>query len=207
MTNNALTTPSGVPETPFLLPAPLVAFDGCLALTRDAIAADAAVENWYGDPALTLFGDGAANALAMVDNACETFHRAGYGDAELNEAVWLLMLLFEDDGRDLDLLEQRTWHVRHDALTCASSGLPYCQFKAARLWAAADLLEQLIDLARADAGPTSCSMDDLNEIGVRRPDADIDRVDGFTAAASADDPARRHSARPDTDPETDFEQA
>lgn len=202
MASNSHTTPFGVPGTPnFPLPPSLVAFNRCLALAHDAIAANDAVEVWGGDPALALFEADAAHAWAMADAAFEGFRFGNHGDYELDEAAWLLTVLFGDNGRSLNLLEKRNWDVRHDAQTCASSNLPNCAIKAQSLWAAADLLEQMIDMARMDSGPTCNDPDDLIGLGLFWLEPDIDLADVFSVPS--------HTGGPDgaPDPEPDFEPA
>lgn len=158
----------------------MTAFDTCLALVHRSIAANADVAGWAGDPALSSFSVEAADAEARADMALEAFQwQPGY-DHDLCRAAWLLLLLFADDGRDLEMLAARSETLRYNAMICASLPLPGNSYKSGRMLVAADLLDHLIALARDDMGTSEMHADGLPSVGVRPVRTDIDWIDTFS---------------------------
>lgn len=193
MTDFMPTTPLSVFKTPIpafdavvgaFIPADLVAsmtaFDTCLALVSRSIAANADVAGWAGDPALSALSVEAADAEACADMALEAFHWQPKSDPDLCNAAWLFLLLFADDGRDLEMLAARSETLRYNAMICASWPLPGNSYKSGRMVVAADLLDHLIALARDDMGSSVMHVDGLRSIGIRPVRADIDRIDTFS---------------------------
>ena len=187
------TTPMSVFKTPiplfdavagaFIPPdllASMMAFDTCLALVHRSIAADADVAGWTGDPALSSFSAEAADAEACADMALEAFCWQPESDLDLCDAAWLLLLLFADDGRDLEMLEARSKTLRYNAIICASLPLPGNSYKSGRMVVAADLLDHLIALARDDMGTSEMHADGLPSVGVRPVRTDVDWIDTFS---------------------------
>ncbi|MBS1301993.1 hypothetical protein [Loktanella sp. SALINAS62] len=158
MDNSFPTTPGGVSQTPCVsvdLPAAIVAglraFDRCMALTRAAVAADACADAANQDPALARCDTAAADAWAVADDALETFYFEGpVSLAQVKDAAWVLLLLFQDDGQDLAILAQRSRGLRYWAGTYARSPLAIELAAAPRLIVAADLVDAIIAAALED---------------------------------------------------------
>lgn len=188
------TTPMSVFKTPIplfdavagaIIPpdlfASMTAFDACLALVIRSISANADVAGWIGDPALSSFSAEAADAEACADMALEAFCWQPGCDLDLCGAAWLLLLLFADDGRDLEMLAARSKTLRYNAIICASLALPGNSYKSGRMVVAADLLDHLIALARDDIGTSEMHADGLPSVGVRPVRTNIDQIDTFSA--------------------------
>jgi hypothetical protein len=187
------TTPMSVFKTPIplfdavtdaFIPADLLAsmtaFDACLELVNRSIAANADVAGWTGDPSMASFSVEAADAEACADMALEAFCWQPEVDPDLCDAAWLLLLLFADDGRDLEMLSERSATLRYSAIICASLHLPGNSYKSGRMWMAADLLDQLIALAQDDIWTSEMHADGLRTVGVRPVRTDIDLIDTFS---------------------------
>ena len=127
--------------------------------------------------------------------ALEAFYcQPGY-DHDLCNAAWLLLLLFADDSRDLEMLAARSETLRYNAMICASLPLPGNSYKSGRLVVAADLLDHLIALAQDDIWASAMHADGLRSIGIRPVRTDIDRIDTFSTDMPGSDP-QPHLATP-----------
>ena len=211
------TTPLSVFKTPIpkfdagvgaAIPANLVAsmtaFDTCLALVHRSIAANADVAGWAGDPALSSLSVEAADAEACADMALDAFHWQPESDPDLSNAAKLLLLLFADDGRDLEVLAARSETLRYNAIVCSTWPLPGNSYKSGRMVVAADLLDHLIALARDDMGTSEMHVDGLRSIGIRPVRADIDRIDTFSTGMPGSDPRPCLAPAPVRDVMPDF---
>lgn len=128
----------------------LTAFEDCLALVREMLAAEASVAGWGQDPALSLFWAEAADATARADDALMRFCEEARDGSLLTDTARTLLLLIRDHGDHLDALTEHAWHLRQVAGTYALMPGMLAVALANRLIAAIDLIDTMIETALDD---------------------------------------------------------
>lgn len=180
MAKHVPTTPprGSNPPVGAVIAAKLAAYDECVAQMRRLQQAEARLDPSGYNTAVLGCESEAADAHARADKLLWKFYGSDTcGFWDLSNAAWAMLLLLQSDGLDLHLIAQRSAGLRYRAAAYARSPLPHEIFSADRLWAAAEVIDLMVEAALDDYAEIDPDhVDDLRGLVSRGIDAAVERA-------------------------------